>query len=211
MNKKKSIEKLISGYKNFSKNFVKENKDLLNELATAGQSPKTVVVSCCDSRVEPAFILDCKPGDLFVIRNVANIVPPCENDNMHHGTSAGLEFAVKSLGVENIIILGHSNCGGIKALLNNNIEEESCDSFINSWLKQLKNIKKGIDPNKEKNKVYCELEKKGILNSLKNLRSFDWIKKREDLGDISLHGWYYDLDKLKLFEVDEKTQRLVEL
>jgi carbonic anhydrase len=211
VNKKKSIEKLISGYKNFSKNFVKENKDLLNELATAGQSPKTVVVSCCDSRVEPAFILDCKPGDLFVIRNVANIVPPCENDNMHHGTSAGLEFAVKSLGVENIIILGHSNCGGIKALLNNNIEEESCDSFINSWLKQLKNIKKDIDPNKEKNKVYCELEKKGILNSLKNLRSFDWIKKREDLGDISLHGWYYDLDKLKLFEVDEKTGLLVEL
>src|SRR5579863_9197421 len=101
-------------------------------LSNYGQKPEVMVVACCDSRVDPALILQCDPGDLFVVRNVANIIPPYENDEAHHGTSAALEFGISVLHVKHLILLGHSQCGGIQALLKTNGEPQN--DFINNWV-----------------------------------------------------------------------------
>jgi len=110
------IEKLVAGFERFRREHYEANRSLFDRLAH-GQAPQAIMVGCCDSRVDPAIVTDCEPGDLFIIRNVANLVPPFENSVSHHGTSAALEFGVRSLGVASIIVLGHSQCGGIQALL----------------------------------------------------------------------------------------------
>jgi len=111
-----ATDKLIGGYQRFRNGYYQQHRERLLKLADEGQSPKIALVSCCDSRVEPSIILDPEPGDLFVIRNVENLLPPCESDDSFHGTSAALEFSITGLNVESIIVLGHTPCGGIKAL-----------------------------------------------------------------------------------------------
>lgn len=194
-------DKLVEGYRRFREGYYKENKALLHDLAECGQSPKIALVSCCDSRVEPTIIMDCAPGDLFVIRNVANLVPPCEESDKYHGTSAALEFAVTGLGVESIIILGHTQCGGIKALMD---APEFSDSktFISTWMKQLDNVKQEILQNEKyisPEHRYHACEKQGIEQSMDNLMTFPWVKARVDAGELKLHGWYYDLNSAELF------------
>src|SRR5205809_7699132 len=115
---KTSLQKILKGYQLFRTKYALGDQSVMYQLSHYGQQPQIMVVACCDSRVDPALILQCDPGELFVVRNVANIVPPYEKDEMHHGTSAALEFGVCHLNVEHIIILGHSQCGGIHALLN---------------------------------------------------------------------------------------------
>lgn len=112
-----SPQKLIDGFLRFRQQHFESEGGSFQQLVAQGQTPKTLVVACCDSRVDPALVLDCAPGDLFVIRNVANLVPPAEGRVGHHGTSAALEFGVRKLGVEHIIVLGHAHCGGIHALV----------------------------------------------------------------------------------------------
>ena len=114
---KKALQKILRGYSQFRKKYATGDQSIMQYLATHGQKPETMVIACCDSRVDPSLILQCDPGDLFVVRNVANIVPPYECDEKHHGTSAALEFGVCYLQVKHIIILGHSQCGGIDALI----------------------------------------------------------------------------------------------
>src|SRR5436190_22865279 len=116
---KDSIQKIRLGYQEFRNKYVLGDRSVMKFLSHYGQKPKIMVVACCDSRVDPALILQCMPGDLFVVRNVANIVPPYEKDEAHHGTSAALEFGICFLKVKHLILLGHSQCGGIQALLNN--------------------------------------------------------------------------------------------
>src|ERR1700738_5159286 len=114
----KSFIQMLQGYQKFRKKYALGDKSIMEYLSHYGQQPGVMVVACCDSRVDPALILQCDPGDLFVVRNVANIVPPYEIDEAHHGTSAALEFGVRFLGVKHLILLGHSQCGGIHALIN---------------------------------------------------------------------------------------------
>src|SRR5579864_1704780 len=113
----KSFTKILQGYQLFRKKYALGDKSVMHSLSHYGQEPQIMVVACCDSRVDPAVILQCDPGDLFVVRNVANIVPPYEKDEAHHGTSAALEFGICFLQVKHLILLGHSQCGGIQALL----------------------------------------------------------------------------------------------
>ena len=196
-----ATDKLIAGYQRFREGYYRENKETLFKLAELGQSPKIAIVSCCDSRVEPTIILDCEPGDLFVIRNVANLVPPCESHDSFHGTSAALEFAVTGLEVESIIVLGHTQCGGIKALMDSP-RSSAPNSFIATWMQQLEDVRNDILGNESfssQEQRYNECEKQGISRSLENLMSFPWIEERVNTGTLQLHGWRYNLNSAELF------------
>lgn len=165
-----------------------------------GQYPATAVVACCDSRVDPAIIMDCEPGDLFIIRNVANLVPPYKPDTLHHGTSAALEFAVCGLKVRHIVVLGHAQRGGIQALLNGHSGD-----FITSWMSiadHARNVTLGNSALKTPREQSRHCEQAAICDSLKNLMTFPWIKERINAGALQLHGWYFDIGTGELLRYD---------
>ncbi len=165
----KSFEKIIRGYHDFRKKYATGNNSSMQSLAYHGQQPEIMIVACCDSRVDPALILQCDPGDLFVVRNVANIVPPYEADESHHGTSAALEFGICYLNVKHLIILGHSQCGGINALLNS--ENLKQNDFITRWVSLIKTNSSMIqDAN--------QFSKEALTHSYQNCLTFPWIKER---------------------------------
>ena len=208
-----ATDKLLAGYQRFREGYYQKNQDQLFKLAKEGQSPKIAIVSCSDSRVDPTVILDCEPGDLFVIRNVANLVPPCEDTENYHGTSAALEFAVTALEVESIIVLGHTQCGGIKSLIDN-ANKKVDKSFISKWMLQLESVRDEIiaDTNlvDQKSRYSC-CEKKGVQQSLSNLMTFPWIEERVKSGKLKLHGWRYDLYSSELCALDEKAQSFIRI
>src|SRR5579872_861659 len=133
---KSALIKILNGYRAFREKYALGDQSIMQYLSNYGQQPQIMVVACCDSRVDPALILQCDPGDLFVVRNVANIIPPYEMDIAHHGTSAALEFGVRVLNVNHLILLGHSQCGGIQALLNSH--ESNKNDFITNWVSLIK-------------------------------------------------------------------------
>lgn len=191
------IEKLVDGFKRFHSRNYEEDRTLFDRLAKQGQSPKTIVVGCCDSRVDPAIVTDCDPGDLFIIRNVANLVPPFETRGNYHGTSAALEFGVRNLEVEDIIVLGHAKCGGILALLNQVPGSEHQEGFVSSWMTVASNARNRVlsrmhGESLEKQARACEQE--AILVSLDNLLTFPWILERVAQKKLALHGWYFDME-----------------
>jgi len=190
-----SPKQLIEGFSRFRKRHFAQDDALFRELVEQGQTPKTLVVACCDARVDPALILDCAPGDLFVIRNVANLVPPAENQGHYHGTSAALEFGVRKLNVGHIIVLGHAHCGGIRALLEGSVQKE--DLFISEWMGIADAARERVsrefaDTNNAARHRACEQQ--AILVSLNNLMTFSWIRERVDQGTLTLHGWYFDIE-----------------
>lgn len=182
----------MDGYHNFYKKYFIDNPQVYQKLVLEGQSPKTLVIACSDSRVDPSILLDTKPGDIFVVRNVANLVPPFEEDDTScHGTSAAIEYAVKHLNVENIVVLGHSDCGGIKALLSGKNDEHT---FIDHWLSIAKDAKQKALDTANNHSHHCELcEKEAIKYSIKNLQTFPFIQERLKQNNLSIHGWYFNL------------------
>jgi len=190
-----ALEKLVEGYHTFKSQYFDESDDLFRELRE-GQTPAVLVIACSDSRVDPAIVTNCKPGDLFVVRNVANLVPPFEADNGYHGTSAALEFGVCTLGVQHIIVFGHSQCGGITSLFQNNTVFSDSLPFIKKWMElakpaqDLANARYAAAPLEEKIMHCTEL---ALINSLQNLKSFPWIQERVDAKKLFLHAWYFDL------------------
>ena len=208
-----ATDELIAGYQRFREGYYQENQEQLIKLAKEGQSPKIAIVSCSDSRVEPSIILDCEPGELFVIRNVANLVPPCEDNDSYHGTSAALEFAVTVLEVESVIVLGHTECGGIKSLIDN-ADKKIDKSFISKWMLQLENVRDKIVADKtleDKKSRYSCCEKLGVQQSLDNLMTFPWIKERVESGKLKIHGWRYDLYSSELCALDEVTESFIRI
>ena len=129
-----SIERLLEGYRRFRKTRFAATQELYRKLGKQGQSPEVLFIACCDSRVDPATIFDTGPGELFVVRNVANLVPPWAPDGSHHGTSAAIEFAVRHLKVRDIVVMGHAQCGGVAALLKGFHEQPGASDFIGSWI-----------------------------------------------------------------------------
>lgn len=184
---------LIEGYKRFyKKHFVDDNR-LYKELSTRGQSPKTLVIACSDSRVDPSIITDADPGDIFVVRNVANIVPPFQPEwGSYHGTSAALEFAIDGIGVESIVILGHSGCSGIRTLVDRNSENRKPNSFIDSWISIVEDALNGSSSASGCKYESCEQE--AIRLSLRNLMTFPWIKEKVMANKLSLQGWYFSVN-----------------
>lgn len=201
---------LIEGFHRFREQHFTDDDALYRQLVQEGQTPKILVVACCDSRVDPALVLDCAPGDLFVIRNVANLVPPAESrSGGRHGTSAALEYGVSTLGVEHIIVLGHAHCGGIRALMSGRRTEDA-DSFINSWMRLAEDAR--AEAERELAGATLEereraIEQRGILGSLDNLKTFSWIRERVEQGTLTLHGWYFDMEHGQLLGYDAATGR----
>lgn len=179
----KSFKKILSGYRAFREKYISTD-NVMQELAYYGQRPEIMVVACCDSRVDPALILQCDPGDLFIVRNVANIVPPYEADERHHGTSAALEFGICYLNVKHLIILGHSQCGGIDALLNGT--QLNQNDFITPWVSL---IQKDTQPVQEIN----ECAKQALTYSYQNCLTFPWIKERVMKKELAIHLWFFDI------------------
>ncbi len=207
-----NLEYVIAGYKKFRQKYFESNNYLYEDLKN-GQSPKILVIACSDSRVDPAIILNCKPGDLFVVRNVANLVPPYENDSGHHGTSAALEFAVLNLGIKHIIILGHSSCGGIQALVEDPSKMQE-ENFISRWMEIAQPaLQKTIEnyPNQSIEKQVGNCAKFALINSLNNLFTFPWIKQKVANQELSLHSWYFNIDSGIIEEFNYKTEKFIDL
>jgi len=197
---------LIEGFQRFRERHFAEDSVQFQNLVQFGQTPKALVVACCDLRVDPALVLDCAPGDLFVVRNVANLVPPAENQGHYHGTSAALEFGVKDLAVRHIIVLGHAQCGGIHALLEGSVDKE--ESFIAEWMGIADAAREQVErehANASSEVRHRACEQQAILVSLDNLRTFSWVRERVEQGKLTLHGWYFDIERGELLGYDATT------
>jgi carbonic anhydrase len=185
---------LLEGYKRFRTHGYAQQRDRWDALALDGQDPKVMVIACSDSRVDPSAIFDTGPGQMFVVRNVANLVPQYEPDGGRHGVSAALEFAVEHLKVHHIIVMGHAQCGGIKAALRP--ESLRAGSFISSWMQIVSaprarvmmalEIEPGINAQQA-------LEFAAIRQSIENLRSFPFVAAREAAGSLALRGAYFGI------------------
>ncbi len=187
------LERLIEGYRRFRAGYFHNNRERLTALAE-GQAPAIAIVSCCDSRVDPGIVFDADPGELFIIRNVANLVPPFEAEGHYHGTSAALEFAVTGLRVSDILVLGHARCGGIRALLER--APAPGQAFVSAWMDiaapARDQVMQRLDLTTPEQRQ-CACEQAAVRLSLCNLLTFPWVAERVQSGALQLHGWYYDL------------------
>lgn len=187
---------LADRYRRFKHRHFAPNQDQYEELAKYGQNPEVMIVSCCDSRVDPETIFSAMPGELFVMRNVANLVPPYETGGRFHGVSAALEFAILNLRVKHLVVMGHSGCGGIKAALDQTAAKETEAHFISKWMSMLDEARLSVlaayqmRPLAERMRA---LEMEGIRASLKNLRTFPCVQALEAKGRIELHGAHFDI------------------
>lgn len=194
------LREFIAGFQRFQKNYFHGDNDLFKVLRK-GQNPVMLVIACSDSRVDPALISDCNPGDMFVIRNVANLVPPYSPDHSCHGVSSAIEYAVRDLEVEHIVVLGHSHCGGINALMSPAVDVSS-RQFVGNWMSIAHRAKEHVlatlpDAGVAEQHRACELA--SILVSLENLLSFPWIAERVEEGKLLIHGCYFDMERGKLY------------
>lgn len=188
------IKKFIAGFKRFQENYFAGDQELYGRLRER-QNPGAMVIACSDSRVDPAILMDCEPGDLFVVRNVANLVPPYEVGGGLHGVSAALEFGVRTLEVEHLIVLGHSSCGGIHALMHG-VPQGERPEFIANWVNISARARERVlaaFPEAEPQEQSHACEEASILVSLENLLTFPWIKERVQQGKLILHGWHFDI------------------
>jgi carbonic anhydrase len=200
-------ERLIDGYRSFlAQRFAKE-RERYESLAEGGQNPEVMVVGCCDSRVSPEVIFDARPGELFVVRNVANLVPPYEINGQFHGTSAALEFAVQGLGVRHIVVLGHANCGGILSFAEKRAPLSSGD-FIGKWMSLIASAADTLEaPGETPSAEYMtKLEFAGIEQSLANLMTFGCVRRRVAAGSLELHGAYFGIASGRLLVRDPTTK-----
>ncbi len=201
-----NIDQFVKGYQRFHHNYFVGEEPLFGALSQ-GQNPTSMVIACSDSRVDPAIVMDAKPGDLFVVRNVANLVPPYEKGGGYHGVSAALEFGVCGLNVENIVVMGHRQCGGIKALTEG-VPAGIDGEFIRPWVSIANRAYERVrseHPQASANEVACACELAGIIVSLENLASFPFIKSRIETGALALHGWYFDIETGEMSVYDAKT------
>ncbi len=197
----------MNGYKGFIEHRHEDERLRYLELAEKGQKPATMIIACCDSRAAPETIFSCGPGELFVLRNVANLVPPFEPDAGQHGTSAAIEFGVQALKVQNIVVMGHGRCGGINATLNPLKEPLAPGDFIGKWLSLLKPVSEqfvdnGLMTDGERQTAF---ERISIRHSIQNLRSFPYIANLEQNKKIALHGAWFDIKTGELWIMDQKS------
>ena len=198
---------LLQGYRNFKSGRFAKEFERYRTLAERGQTPETMVIACCDSRAAPDLIFDALPGELFVVRNVANLVPPYEPDSQYHSTSAALEFAVQSLKVKHILVLGHGRCGGVKAALDPADAPLSPGDFIGKWMELLAPAARAISGNEGMTGVERQtaLERISVRYSIDNLRSFPCVSILEKKGRLSLHGAWFDISTGELWIMDAET------
>ncbi len=204
----RDIAELVDGYRRFLDTRYAEQSTLYRTLAEAGQKPKTMIIACCDSRADPAMIFSAGPGQFFIVRNVANLVPPFEPHGDYHGTSAALEFAVTGLKIENIVVMGHGRCGGVNAYLEGLYSATGKPGFIDKWLTLLHPARAealqdaaGDSPAARQQ----ALEFASVRHSLENLKTFPFIRDALENGNLKLRGAYFDIADGKLLSLDPKT------
>ncbi|MHB1206755.1 MAG: carbonic anhydrase [Rhodospirillaceae bacterium] len=194
------MQKFIAGYRKFRSTYFRDNEDFITDLMAKGQKPTALMIACSDSRIDPSLKFDVSPGEMFIVRNVAALVPPFEKGGKYHGTSAALEFAVRALEVEHVIVMGHARCGGIHALMN----KPKSGDFVGAWMQIAEGARTralAADlPPAEAQKL-CEHE--AVKVSLENLLTFPWVKDAVDAGKLKLHGWYFDLGTGTLYVLNE--------
>jgi carbonic anhydrase len=206
-------KKLLDGYSDFMSGHYQDERDRYHELAQKGQKPETLIIACCDSRAAPETIFNTLPGELFVVRNVANLVPVFSpTDEGQHGTSAALEFGIVALKIKNIIVMGHGRCGGINAALNPLSEPLAPGDFIGKWLDILKpNAKKAnevSDISDEDRQTY--LERLSVHQSISNLRSFPYIEALEKENNLNLYGAWFDIKTGELWVLDDESGEFIQ-
>src|SRR5919199_1022646 len=190
------LSRLIEGYRRFRQTDWARERERWSELAE-GQSPQVMVLSCADSRVDPAQIFDARPGEMFVVRNIAALAPPYETSGGYHGVSAALEFAVTQLNVGEILVLGHGLCGGCAAALTGQFDDSAHGEghFIADWVKMLSDARDTVRARHSEldRDAYREMEEEAVKVSLANLRTFPWIREREVAGELKLHGAHFSI------------------
>ncbi|UWU92572.1 carbonic anhydrase [Bradyrhizobium sp. CB1015] len=198
---------LLDGYKAFATQRLPTEQNRYRELSVKGQSPETMVIGCCDSRVSPEVIFDAGPGELFVVRNIANLVPTYQPDEGAHGVSAALEFAVTVLKVKHIVVLGHAQCGGIRAFVDK-IEPLTPGDFIGKWMQMF--IKPGEVVEQREHETMAQfverIEKAAVFRSLENLMTFPFVRKAVESGQMQTHGAYFGVAEGSLFVLDKATK-----
>jgi carbonic anhydrase len=205
-------ERLVRGYEAFLGARFAHEQDRFRHLAASGQAPRIMLIGCCDSRVPPEVIFDAEPGELFVVRNIANLVPPYEPNESHHGVSAALEFGVMGLNVEHIVVMGHAGCGGVAAFARS---EAACchkplspGDFIGKWISLIETAAAHVDRGDAPLEDYIErLALASIIQGLVNLRSFPWIGEREKQRKLRLHGAYFGISSGALLALDKVSGR----
>ncbi|MCY0092791.1 carbonic anhydrase [Hoeflea ulvae] len=199
--------RLIEGYQTFMSGRYLAEKNRYRQLAETGQEPHTMVIACCDSRSAPETVFDCGPGEMFVVRNVANLVPPYQPDDNLHATSAALEFAVQSLKIRQIVVMGHGRCGGIKAALDPDATPLSPGDFIGHWVRLLKPAAQQIQDSQllTSGERQIALERISIRNSIANLRTFPCVKILEERGKLQIHGAWFDISTGELWVMDTQS------
>jgi carbonic anhydrase len=184
------MDELIAGYRRFRASIWPQERSRFDELTRHGQHPRALVIACSDSRTDPQMVFNAKPGELFVVRNVANLVPPYGPDNQPHGVSSAIEFAVRALKVKAIVVMGHAMCGGINALLHGAPSEVS--DFVGAWVRIAAPAReRAMQVAPEQRQTFCEHE--SVRLSLSNLMTFPWIKSAVEAGTLELHGGFFDI------------------
>ncbi|MET3927826.1 carbonic anhydrase [Devosia sp. 2618] len=200
-------EHLLKGHANFMAGRYLREKDRYRELADGGQTPTTMIIACCDSRAAPEMIFDAAPGEVFVLRNVANLVPTYQPDGGQHGTSAAIEFAVKALHIPNIVVMGHGRCGGIKAALNPDARPLDAGDFIGKWMSMLGELPGQLGTNSmmTATEQQTALERISIRNSIRNLRTFPYVAELEKAGKLAVHGAWFDISTGELWVMNNES------
>lgn len=197
-------DSLLAGYRTFMREHFAHETARYRHLADKGQSPETLVIACCDSRAAPETIFNAAPGEIFVLRNVANLIPPYEPDGEYHAASAALEFAVQSLKVKNIVVMGHGRCGGIKAALDPDFKSLDDGDFIGKWMSMLGELPNQLGQNSLLTSAERQtaMERISIRNSIRNLRTFPYVAELEAEGKLAVHGAWFDISTAELWIMD---------
>ncbi|MCI0501389.1 MAG: carbonic anhydrase [Epsilonproteobacteria bacterium] len=209
----KKIEQLIKGHKEFQNLHFKKFEFEFDELVEKGQSPEILFIGCSDSRVVPDLITGSKPGDLFILRNIGNFVPPFQKDNDFHGSAAAIEYAVSVLGVKNIIVCGHSHCGACEALYKKLPDSDDL-VHVRKWLELGKVPKAFVEDNFKNYKFDDKLrftEQISVIFQLENLLTYPAVKRRVEEGNLTVHGWYYELQSGNIKYFDSESMEFTEL
>jgi carbonic anhydrase len=200
-------QRLLDGYRGFRANRLPVEQSRYRELAESGQQPETMVIGCCDSRVSPEVIFDARPGELFVVRNVANLVPPYAPTGSMHGVSAAIEFAVQALGVKHIVVLGHASCGGIRAFAEQDVPL-SPGGFIAEWISLISPAAEAVGARGDRplDDYLRELEQASILRTLENLMTFPFVRSAVDRRRLFLHAAWFDVATGQMSVCDPRTR-----
>lgn len=202
------INALIAGFKSFQKDYTRDGKKALRELAEYGPHSRILMIACCDSRVDPAIITNSAAGDLMVIRNMANLVPPYDNSSNFQETQAALEFASLYLNVEHIIVMGHSRCGGIRSLLTRLVDDADAELPLDKWTAVAEPAAREVlasMPGADLDEQSCACSRKALVASLDNLLTYPWVAEKVDKNTLEIHGWYFNLAEGDLQRYNKQT------